>query len=170
MESLADPAIFARSFHAHYQAIYAYCARRVDLSDAGDLASEVSVRAFRGKERFGPKSGAVKAWLIGIAAHVVTDYLRSRSRLNRCVEEFASARQLVANEPSTDAIDDKQTLDKVISELRRLPDRDLEPLLMFAWDNLSYEEIATALGIAVGTVKSRINRARRRLRVAIAGC
>jgi RNA polymerase sigma-70 factor (ECF subfamily) len=105
-------------------------------------------------------------WLIGIASHLVVDHLRA-ARL----ETAAYQRLVMAGVPEQEldsqvgtVIDAHRELGTVIEWLSRLPPGEAETLLLFVWEELSYQEISASLGIPVGTVRSRINRARRRLR------
>ena len=153
--SAAEPAAFAIVYQRHQLAVRRYVARRVG-SDAGDdLAAEVFTRAFRGRERCRAEQASVLPWLLGVANHVIADHRRTEQRRLKTLQRLAGrAPQLIEHE-------DRAVSAELVGELRRLSDEDRDALLLVVWGELSYEETATALGVPIGTVKSRIARARR---------
>jgi RNA polymerase sigma-70 factor (ECF subfamily) len=153
--SAVEPSAFAILFERHHIAVRRYVARRVG-SDAGDdLAAEVFTRAFRGRERCRAEQASALPWLLGVANHVVADHRRTEQRRLKALQRLAaSAPQLVEHE-------DRALSAELVRELRRLSGEDRDALLLVVWGELSYEEAATALQVPIGTVKSRIARARR---------
>jgi RNA polymerase sigma-70 factor (ECF subfamily) len=165
-QSRGDPEAFAEIFDRHFELIFAYCDRRVSDGRSEDMAGEVFYRAFATRENYDLHRPDSLPWLIGIASHLVVDHLRA-ARL----ETAAYQRLVMAGVPEQEldsqvgtVIDAHRELGTVIEWLSRLPPGEAETLLLFVWEELSYQEISASLGIPVGTVRSRINRARRRLR------
>jgi RNA polymerase sigma factor (sigma-70 family) len=153
--SLADPEAFAVLFDRHFDAIHGYVQRRVGPTLADEIAAETFTRAFDRRRRYDVSRENARAWLLGIAANLLRRHWRSERR------------RLEAYAKSGDR-DDAELPGPLAAELAAaltaLPLREREPLLLLAWADLSYEEIAQALGIPIGTVRSRISRARTKLR------
>jgi RNA polymerase sigma-70 factor (ECF subfamily) len=172
--SLADPSAFGEVFERHLDEVHRYLARRVPRDDAGDLAAEVFRLAFAARARFDLDRPSARPWLYGFAANVVRHHLRSRGREHRAVLRLADARALHSPdagldiERAIDALDAATRWPLVAAALDALPTDERETLLLYAWEQLSYDEIAEALEVPVGTVRSRLNRARRRLRELLA--
>ena len=166
--SVGDPECFATLFDRHAATVHRYLGRRVgELAD--DLLSETFLIAFRRRAAYRPEHVEVRPWLIGIATNVVHGHRRSEQRRYR-----ALARASAEPAPSGSTTDESH--DRLAAEamraplaaaLARLKDRDRDVLLLFAYAQLSYEEIAAVLDVPVGTVRSRLNRARRQTRAAL---
>jgi RNA polymerase sigma factor (sigma-70 family) len=157
--SVGEPSEFGEIFDRHYPAIAAYVLRRLGPS-AEDAAAEVFVRAFRQRHRFRPDHETVLPWLYGITSNVIADQRRSERRRVRALHRL-SAR---ADDAHYDTSFGEPTLTpRVAKALAQLTDADRDALLLMAWGELDYQEIAYALDCPVGTVRSRIARARRTL-------
>jgi RNA polymerase sigma factor (sigma-70 family) len=163
--SIARPAEFGAIFERHFAVIHAYLARRVGRDGADDLVSDVFTIAFAARERFDPAVDTARPWLFGIATHLVARWYRSAERRDRAYE-----RSLAAGVPFTtdnayaladDRIDAATKARLLGVALDTLADGDRDALLLYAWEGLSYAEIALALNVPVGTVRSRLFRARR---------
>ena len=161
--SMAHSGNFADVFENHFSDIYGYLVRRVGVSAAEDLASQTFVVAFERRAKYVPHPSGMRPWLYGIATNLISTHRRREFRLQR-----ATARQHLFHEGS-DGDDIEQMVERaaardeyahLIVALDDLSDELRETLLLFAWADLTYEEIATALDIAPGTVGSRISRAR----------
>jgi RNA polymerase sigma-70 factor (ECF subfamily) len=157
--SLLEPGAFRAVFDRHYPVIRRYLFNRVaDASVAEDLAAETFLRAFAARARYTPHASSARAWLFAIAMNLVRDEGRAGARRRSLIERLKHERA-----------DFEATLpERPDPELRvavaRLPPHEREALLLFTWADLSYEEVALALGVRLGTVRSRIHRARERLR------
>ncbi|WP_156042402.1 RNA polymerase sigma factor [Rhodococcus sp. UNC363MFTsu5.1] len=163
--SLTDPDAFAGIFDRHFGTIHRYLARRAGPDAADDLASDVFVVAFGRRADFDPSYEHSLPWLYGIAGNLLSS---NRRRLHRDVA-------LLARHPAPDSplpfedrvnasLDARREVRALERRLRRLSQADLDTLLLYSWEDLSYPEIAVALQIPVGTVRSRLNRLRRKLR------
>jgi RNA polymerase sigma-70 factor (ECF subfamily) len=159
-----DAGAFGMLFERHAKAIYNYCFRCVgDWSAAEDLLSIVFLEAWRRRDKQLPP-GKVLPWLYGIATNVVRNRRRSERRYR------AALARVPAPEPEADPGDDvaeriadEQRIRPALELLATLPRRQQEVFVLCAWSGLSYEDAAFALGVPVGTVRSRLSRARQAL-------
>lgn len=167
--SRADPVAFAEIFDRHHGELYRYLRRHAGPALAADLAAETFLAAFAGRGRYRPDGDSARPWLFGIAHNVLRNQSRAERRQRRAyarhgaipdTDQTASEAFLRAD-ARTDAAGISAALAQILA---RLPPRDRDVLLLFAWADLSYSEIACALQIPVGTVRSRLNRARRQFR------
>lgn len=151
--SQRDPAAFDDVFLRHHASVRRYLHARLGQPElAEDLAAETFARAFAARAGFEDRGHGVQAWLFHIATNLLRDEHRKRTRSPRALSGPAAA-----CEPSLPTDPD------LSAQLRALPRAQLEVLLLHAWADLSYEEIADVLKIRVGTVRSRLNRARARM-------
>jgi RNA polymerase sigma-70 factor (ECF subfamily) len=166
--STVEPELFAALFDRHATAVHRYLGRRVgELAD--DLLSETFLIAFRRRAAYRPDHVEVRPWLMGIATNVVHGHLRSERRRYRALSR-ASAEPAVAGpgaEESHDRLAAQAMRGPLAAALAGLKAHDRDVLLLFAYAQLSYEEIAAALDVPIGTVRSRLNRARRQTRAAL---
>lgn len=164
--SREDPGSFGLLFDRHVERIYAYIVRRVGPSLAEELTAETFAKAFAQRSRFVPLRDGAGPWLYGIATNLIHNARRAERRRLAAYERTWPHPPVADDEfDRADArIDADRTGQRLVAALLRLSPGDRDALLLFAWQELSYEEIAVALGIPSGTVASRINRARRRLR------
>lgn len=158
--SLAAVDAFAPVFDRHYGPIWRFVARRVGADLADDVTATVFEAAFTGRHRFDTARADAAPWLYGIATNVVRRHHRSEQRRLRAIGRLD--RRSEAASGCTDDLDDLVDLARAVARLGR---HEREALLLHAWADLSYDEVAMALDVPVGTVRSRISRARARLRV-----
>ncbi|MFF9490486.1 RNA polymerase sigma factor [Streptomyces sp. NPDC014676] len=165
--SLEEPERFAALFDRHAPAIHQYVARRLGRDAADDVTAETFLTAFRIRARFDPARAGVRPWLYGIAAKQISRHRREEVRALRLLAR--TGHDPVADS-WTDSADDRLAAEAaarpLAGALARLSAGDRHVLLLFAWADLGYQEIAEALDIPVGTVRSRLHRARRKLRTA----
>ncbi|SCG57514.1 RNA polymerase sigma-70 factor, ECF subfamily [Micromonospora echinaurantiaca] len=166
-ESIREPERFAPLFDRHAAAVHRYLARRIG-EPADDLLSETFLVAFRRRASYRPMQLDVRPWLFGIATKVLQRHVRKEERRYRAL---ARARLLEASsrtdDPPDDRLDAQALRAELAAALAALKPADRDVLLLLAWAQLSYAEIAAALDIPIGTVRSRINRARRLTRAAL---
>jgi RNA polymerase sigma-70 factor (ECF subfamily) len=159
-----DASAFATIFDRHHATIHAYLRRRLDAPMAEELAAETFVRALHGAARYDHERADALPWLYGIAANLARRHRRTEVRRLRAYARTGIdplADEHIDTPARLDAAAAGPRLAAALAELR--PD-DRETLLLLAWAELSYDEIAAALGVPVGTVRSRLHRARRVLR------
>ena len=166
--ALEDPARFAELFDRHFAAVFRFAERRVGYDQAGEVASETFTRAFARRHGYRTEAADALPWLYGIASNLVLHERRRFSRYLAAVErvttEVAVAERdggLAAADRRIDAPGDWA---RMRAALLALGDVERELLLLVAWDELSYEDAAAVLGVPVGTVRSKLHRARARLR------
>jgi RNA polymerase sigma factor (sigma-70 family) len=169
-ESRERPEVFARLYDRHAADIHRYAARRLGDAVADDITADTFLAAFRHRFRFDTERSSARPWLHGIAANLIGKHRRSELRGLRALARTGI--DPVA-ESWSDRVDSRVTAQAanqpLAAALATLADRDRHVLLLVAWADLSYQEVAEALSIPVGTVRSRLNRARRKVRTALGG-
>ena len=168
--SLAEPGSFAVLFDRHAAAVHRYLSRRVgDLAD--DLLSETFLIAFRRRASYRAVHVEVRPWLLGIATHLVQGQQRAEQRRLRALSRVApQAPALPADDDElSDRLAAQALRGPIAAALAGLKPADRDVLLLVAWEQLTYEEIAAVLDVPIGTVRSRLHRARRQTRGALAG-
>ncbi|SEG99831.1 RNA polymerase sigma-70 factor, ECF subfamily [Nonomuraea solani] len=168
--SLREPEIFALVFDRHGAQVHRYLARRAGPADADDLMSETFLTAFKQRDRFTSSRSPTGAlpWLLGIATNLLRMHQRSETR--RWAAWARTGADPAVPAPAdqvADRVDAEVTFRLMAGVLEELADGDRDALLLFAWAGLTYEEIAAALDVPTGTVRSRLHRARLRLRTAL---
>ena len=163
--SLAEPERFELLFQRHAARVRRYVARRLGADAADDIVAETFLLAFRQRAGFDQARGDALPWLYGIATNLLGRRRRDEIRLYKALAR-TGVDPVVA--PFTDEVDERVTATaasrRLASALAGLSSAYRDALLLVTWGGLSYEETATALGIPVGTVRSRISRARADLR------
>ncbi|NUW43969.1 RNA polymerase sigma factor [Nonomuraea rhodomycinica] len=163
--AVADPERFATVFDAHYEEIRRYIGRRLDLDVAEDLAAETFLVAFRRRHSFDASRGGVRPWLYGIATRLVGRHRRAEVRRYRALAR--------SGPPQDDDGHDQRIVERVSAgvtvrglsaALAGLSRGERDVVLLVAYGGLTYDEVAAALGVANGTVASRLSRARTKLR------
>jgi RNA polymerase sigma factor (sigma-70 family) len=172
--SRADPAAFAAIFDRHHARLYRYLRRRVGAALAADLAAETFVIAFARRGDYRPQTQDARPWLYGIAHNLLRNHLRAERRqlaayARHGADPLADPSAQAAFSMADARADSAAVSAELARILARMPSRDRHVLLLFAWADMSYAEIAQAMNIPVGTVRSRLNRARRELRVLVNG-
>jgi DNA-directed RNA polymerase specialized sigma24 family protein len=153
-----DVAAFRDIFERHHVEIRRYLRHRIaDPNVAEDLAAETFARAFAARHTFADRGHGARPWLFQIATNLLRDELRARARRHTLGQRLRGERPPPVILPGGA----DPALASALATLRR---DELDVLLLFAWAELSYEEIAATLGAPVGTVRSRLSRARARLR------
>ncbi|MER7134261.1 RNA polymerase sigma factor [Streptosporangium saharense] len=163
--SLDEAEGFGAVFDAHFAEIHRYVAQRLGDDVAEDIVAETFLTAFRKRSRYDPSRAGVRAWLYGIATNLVGRQRRVEVRTLRALgrhgpdPDAPGHEERVAARVSAESL--RPSLAAAVAELHQ---RDRDVLLLVALADLSHEEVAAALGIPYGTVGSRLNRARRKLR------
>jgi RNA polymerase sigma factor (sigma-70 family) len=166
--SATEPEAFGRIFDRHAVAIHHYLARRIGRSLADDLTAETFLIAFRGRDRYDLTQPDCRPWLYGIAANLLRGHQRAEIRQYRALARTGL-------DPAYAGPDDRVVarvsaagqVRALAAVLARLPIGEREVLTLVSQAELSYPEVARALGIPVGTVRSRLHSARKRIRGAL---
>ena len=152
---------FRQCYAAHFGELLAYARRRVDEpADAGDVVAETFLVAWR---RFAelPAGEEARLWLFGVARKVLANQRRGDQRRHRLGDRL---RQQLDTGPTADSTDAIVARRAVLAAMRRLNETDREVLALHAWEELEPREIAVVLGIGPGAARTRLNRARTRLK------
>jgi RNA polymerase sigma factor (sigma-70 family) len=168
--SLADPDRFALIYDRYAPMLYRYAYQRMGPGIADDVVAEAFLAAFRGRATYDLGRQDARPWLFGILTREMAAHKRREQARYRALAR--SAQETVQDGPAD------QVTARVVADAARGPlaaalaglapgDRDV--LLLVAWGQLSYDEVADALNIPQGTVGSRLNRARRKVRKALSG-
>src|SRR5580698_5933253 len=166
--SLDDPERFAIIFGRHADEIHRYAARRLGQQAAADVVSEVFLAAFRNRGRYQPGRSDARPWLYGISTKVISQQLRAEGRRAHLLAAVATASPAeFAADDIGDQIAAQRLHQELLGVLAGLSPADRELVLLVAWAELSYEEVALALQIPIGTVRSRLHRVRAKVRRAI---
>ena len=168
-KSWAEPEEFGAIFDRYFGQIHRYLARRVGSKLADDLAADVFVAAFAQRTRYDLGQDCARPWLYGIATNLVGAQRRREQRYYRALARSA-ARQAVPPADAGDQVADRVSAaaaGPLAAALATLAPGDRDVLLLVALAELSYLEVAAALGIPYGTVCSRLSRARRHVRGAL---
>jgi RNA polymerase sigma-70 factor (ECF subfamily) len=167
--SLADPQAFRDLFARHFDALFTHIARRLGRDAAEDLAAEVFLTAFDRRARYDLARPDARPWLYGIAANLMRRHRRAEVRRLRAHAREAGAHGHGGDDGAAERLDARAAGPRLAHALASLPTRQREALLLYAWAGLGYEEIAAALDVPVGTVRSRLSRARERVRRELEG-
>ncbi|MEV6876875.1 RNA polymerase sigma factor [Amycolatopsis sp. NPDC051128] len=163
--SLRQPERFAAVFDRHAPHIHRYLARRLGGQIADDLMGETFLIAFGGRDRYDPAFPSARPWLYGIATNLAGQRRREEAREYRLRAALGPpADQDCHAERVAEQVTAQAMNDRLATALAGLARGDRDVLLLIAWEGLAYEEVASALGIPVGTVRSRLNRARKKVR------
>lgn len=164
--SLGDPGAFAIVYDRHAAVLYRFLVRRVGAGAADGVLGDVFRIAFERRAAFDRGRSAARPWLYGIATHLLAKHRRAEARRLRATAELAASRPppVDAADRAAASLDARGLWWRVADAISALPAGERDALLLHVWEELSYEEVAAALGIPIGTVRSRINRARTRLR------
>jgi RNA polymerase sigma-70 factor (ECF subfamily) len=170
--SRTEPAMFSEIFDRHHGDLYRYLRRRVGAGLAADLAAETFVTAFARRDAYSPQSSDARPWLYGIAHNQLRNHVRHERRqlaayARHGVEPLADAAAMTEFSLADARADAAAVRARLAQILTQMAAGDRDVLLLFAWADMSYAEVAEALRIPVGTVRSRLNRARRQLRVLV---
>ncbi|WP_285707628.1 RNA polymerase sigma factor [Microtetraspora sp. NBRC 16547] len=167
-ESRTDPEAFAALFDRYSSMLYRYVSRRLGPEVAEDLVGETFLIAFARRDRYDGAYPDARPWLFGIVTKLVSRHRRAESARYRAL--LRTPAEDVVDSPDdrvAAGVTARSARPMLARALAALPARDRDVLLLIAWGDLSYEEVARALDIPVGTVRSRLNRARKKVRAAL---
>jgi RNA polymerase sigma-70 factor, ECF subfamily len=149
--SQREPEAFGHVFDRHVATVHAFAQRRIGRDLAEEVTAETFARGFEARGRYDSVHGNALPWLLGIASNLLRRHWRTeRRRLDAYAR--AARHERPGEAPDVDGA--------VLRAVARLPRRQREVLLLAAWADLGYAEIAQALDLPIGTVRSRLARAR----------
>ncbi|MFB6937703.1 sigma-70 family RNA polymerase sigma factor [Streptomyces sp. HUAS 31] len=163
--SLEQPELFARLYDRHAPDIHRYAARRLGETAADDITADTFLTAFRIRARYDRTRPSARPWLYGIAANLIGKQRRAEVRALRALARTGHDPVAASWVEDTDSRVAAQG--PLADALASLSAGDRHVLLLVAWADLTYQEVAEALDLPVGTVRSRLNRARRKVRTAL---
>jgi RNA polymerase sigma-70 factor (ECF subfamily) len=162
------PDAFGELFDRYADVVYRYAMVRLRRAEwAEDVVSTVFSEAWRQRAHVDLHEGTLRPWLLGVARNQANRLWSQQSR-----REQRERRSVVPDEADHAAgvaehLDAEADLGVVLDAIGALPDGPRETLVLHVWGELSHEQIAAELGISIGTVKSRLSRARSRLATAL---
>jgi RNA polymerase sigma factor (sigma-70 family) len=163
--SLEAPSAFSRVFERHHAAVHRYLARRLGTDRADELAAETFAVAFTKRGRYDGSYADARPWLFGIATRLAQRHWRREERELRAYARSGVDPAAPSHDDRVAAEADSAAAAPALAAALALLSRDeRDVLLLYAWAELAYPEIAAALSISPGTVKSRLHRARARVR------
>ncbi len=160
-----DPERFTEVHDRYFRDIYRYVAGRLDVQVAEDIAAETFCLAFGRRDRFDPQRGSsLRAWLFGIATNLVAQHRRKEARRYKALARAGA-------DPVAGSHEDRVLTEVTAGSMRpqlakaltALSPGERDVVLLIALAELTYDEVADALGISQGTVGSRLSRARKKL-------
>src|SRR5918999_940651 len=147
--SVSEPQTFTVIFDRYYRSVYGYLSRRVGRTIADDLAAETFTRAFERRSSYDSSVERALPWLLGIAINLLAHHRRSEARQLRALAALTEPDAERFTDAATGRIDAASARGRLVAALEQLDDYDREALLLYAWAELKYEEIAGVLGIPV---------------------
>jgi len=164
--SFADPPAFGAIFDRHWAPIHRYCVMRAG-TPGEDVAAETFRLAFDRRDHYDGRSNA-RPWLFGIATNLLRELFRRSARADRALRRELGSHPASGGIDPFDAalhrIEAERLGPELAAALANLPVVDRDALLLFACAELGYDEIARATAVPIGTVRSRIHRARAQVR------
>ncbi|ONI84408.1 RNA polymerase subunit sigma-70 [Actinosynnema sp. ALI-1.44] len=163
---------FGWLFDRYAEALHRYLTRRVGGATADDLLSETFLIALRRRRSYDPARAAVRTWLYGIATNLIREHVRAELRALALTARAASERAISGSAHDgmvADRVDAQSAARRLATALAKLSPADRDVLLLISLAGLNTGEVAEALGIPVGTVRSRLHRVRKQLRATTAG-
>ena len=162
--SLGEPEAFGLIYDRHAATLLRFLGRRTGARVAEGLVGELFRVAFERRKTFDPSRSSALPWLYGIGSKLLLKHRRGEARRLRASARMAADRETVDRRAGATAIEARVLFPRVADAIETLPDDERETLLLFAWEELPYQSVADALELPIGTVRSRLNRARARLR------
>lgn len=162
-----DPQAFGELFHRHSTAVYNHTFRRTGSWErAEDAVSVVFLETWRLRSKVVlDQDGTLLPWLLGVANNVVRRQYRTRLRHARLLAKLPPPEQVPDHAHDVgQRLDDQERMREVLAEMSSLGVAEQEVVTLCLWAELTYEQAAVAMGVPVGTVRSRLSRARAKLK------
>jgi len=162
--SLDEPEAFGLIYDRHAATLLRFLGRRAGAKVAEGLVGELFRIAFERRKTFDTSRASALPWLYGIGSNLLLKHRRGEARWLRASAQLAGTSEAADRRATAAALDARLLFPRVADAIETLPDGEREALLLFAWEDLSYQGVAEALELPIGTVRSRLNRARTHLR------
>lgn len=169
-ELLSNEADVDGSLHTfvdrHFVPIYRFTARRVGRDLGEQVAAEVFAVAFARRQTYVAVHDSARPWLYGIATNLLAQHRRDERRHLRAAARGEPSAPRTAepfDDDATAKVDAMAAWPALSAALDRLSPKERDALLLSVWGGLSYAQVAEALDVPIGTVRSRINKARTKL-------
>jgi RNA polymerase sigma factor (sigma-70 family) len=162
--SLGEPEAFGLIYDRHAATLLRFLGRRAGARVAEGLVGELFRIAFERRKLFDSSRASALPWLYGIGSNLLLKHRRGEARRLRASARIVASLEVSDRRASAAALDARLLFPRVADAIEALPDDERETLLLFAWEELPYQSVAEALELPIGTVRSRLNRARARLR------
>ncbi len=158
----SEPEAFGELFRRHSRSVYAYCARRTgNLDLAEDLTSIVFMEAFRRRRKLQLSNASALPWLLGVANNVARNADRSVRRYRSALDRLPPLANSTSSEDNAiERLGAQEAIARALEAISALTRAEQDVVFLVLWSELSYADAATALGIPVGTVRSRLASAR----------
>jgi RNA polymerase sigma factor (sigma-70 family) len=158
----SQPEVFGELFRRHSRSVYAYCARRTgNLDLAEDLTSIVFMEAFRRRRKLQLSNASALPWLLGVANNVARNADRSVRRYRSALDRLPPQANSTSSEDNAiERLAAQEAIARALEAISALTRAEQDVVLLVLWSELSYADAATALGIPIGTVRSRLASAR----------
>ncbi|MEU0547588.1 sigma-70 family RNA polymerase sigma factor [Micromonospora sp. NPDC005979] len=166
------PELFGELFERYGGWLYNFSSRRVGRQLAEDLVAETFLIAFSRRDRYDTSMPNARPWLFGILNNLLRNYHRAEVRWLRALEKsgrdpLSGSGQHNFADRADERLDAEAATRALAGALAAMPHDQRDLLLLHIWAGLDYAELASALGLAPGTVRSRLHRAKARLRLAM---
>lgn len=162
--SLGEPEAFGLIYDRHASTLLRFLGRRIGGRIAEGVLGELFRIAFERRKTFDASRDSALPWLYGIGSNLLLKHRRGEARRLRASARLAASLEATDRRAAAAALDARLLFPRVVDAIEALPDDEREALLLFAWEELPYQSVAEALEVPVGTVRSRLNRARAHLR------
>jgi RNA polymerase sigma factor (sigma-70 family) len=166
--SVREPEDFAAVFARHYAPIHGFAGQRLGPGLADDVAAETFLIAFDRRDRYDLSRADARPWLYGIATNLIARHRRAEVRQYRALARAGAGGIYESHaDRVVTRLDAEAHRGPLMAALAKLRDGDRDVLLLVAWAELTSEEAGEALGIPAGTARSRLHRARKKIRAAM---
>ncbi|MGH9019898.1 MAG: RNA polymerase sigma factor [Acidimicrobiales bacterium] len=163
-----EPEAFGELFRRHARSVYAFCYWRTgNPTLAEDLTSVVFLEAWRRRRLVSIVNDSALPWLFGVAVNSSRNAARSLRRHRAALARLPDRREGDVDDAMVDRLDAEMSLVAARDAMGDLSEPEREVVYLVLWSGLTYAEAATALGVPVGTVRSRVSRTRRKLQLAL---
>jgi RNA polymerase sigma factor (sigma-70 family) len=155
---------FGTLFDRHARAVYNHCFRlTASWSAAEDLTQTTFLHAWRKRDAVRLEHDSARPWLLAVATNMARNHRRGLRRRLRLAERVTPEHAFDHADDVAARVDDERRMAEVLAAVRKLPRAQQEALALCIWSGVSYSDAAAVLGIAEGSVRARVSKARNRL-------